>query len=227
MKRCIDTQIGKLLHEYEMGWLSDRDNERFELHLMDCEFCFAEVERFKNVARLLSEDEEIITTVTELVGTDDRPEGVRSRLRNLFWPKTNFFLKPAFAYTVVILLSAIIIQEIFIPSGWENRVRQVQMIDLVSTRGPLLTIHPEPEKDLILNFGFEDAVNGRLYQINLKSEKEGLLYSDHRFAFDSRQAGRLVIPYGSLSEGEYILIIEDPADTSMAGGDTLRFVIEF
>jgi len=227
MNKCIDSQMGRLLHDYEMGWLADEDNERFELHLMDCEYCFEEVEQFKHVARLLSEDEVVKTTVTDSFYSDEQKAGVWSKFRDLFWPKTNFFLKPAFAYTVVILLTAVIIQQTFIQFGRENRVKPVHMIDLVSTRGPMLTVQPEPGNDLILNFGFEDAVPGRFYQIVLKSERRGLLYSDNRFAFDSRQSGRLIVPYAKLSQGKHILIIEDPADTSITGSDTLRFVIEF
>lgn len=44
MGRCRDPQVGELIAQYEMGQLGDEDRDRFEEHLLDCEFCRRELE---------------------------------------------------------------------------------------------------------------------------------------------------------------------------------------
>jgi len=41
---CIDPQVGELITQYELGQLSDEERDRFEEHLMDCDFCRRELE---------------------------------------------------------------------------------------------------------------------------------------------------------------------------------------
>jgi len=44
MNECRDPQVGELITQYEMGELSDEERDRFEEHLMDCDFCRRELE---------------------------------------------------------------------------------------------------------------------------------------------------------------------------------------
>lgn len=43
MESCTDEPIGALRIQYELGQLNDADRERFEKHLLDCNFCFGEL----------------------------------------------------------------------------------------------------------------------------------------------------------------------------------------
>ncbi len=43
MENCTDEKAGALRIQYELGQLNDADRERFEEHLLDCDFCFREL----------------------------------------------------------------------------------------------------------------------------------------------------------------------------------------
>lgn len=45
MSRCTNEELGELITRYQMGQLSDEECDRFEEHVMDCEFCFRELEQ--------------------------------------------------------------------------------------------------------------------------------------------------------------------------------------
>jgi hypothetical protein len=54
---CTDESVGTLLGPYCLGILSDEDQERFELHLFDCEFCRQELEEMLPVATRLRQEQ--------------------------------------------------------------------------------------------------------------------------------------------------------------------------
>ncbi len=47
--KCTNPEIGKLIFMYELKLLSDDERERFEDHLLSCEYCMDEVWRFSPV----------------------------------------------------------------------------------------------------------------------------------------------------------------------------------
>ena len=57
MSQCTNTKIGQMLHNYELGLLSDEDKKRFELHLYECDHCAGQVREFNDVTRYLLADE--------------------------------------------------------------------------------------------------------------------------------------------------------------------------
>ena len=63
---CNDKGIGRLLHAYELGLLSDQDRARVEEHLIVCDICFEEVCRNAEAARLLRFDPETRRQVREI-----------------------------------------------------------------------------------------------------------------------------------------------------------------
>lgn len=50
---CIDTKIGNLIVQYEFGTLDAEEIEKYEDHLMECEFCRVEVEQMTETAQLI------------------------------------------------------------------------------------------------------------------------------------------------------------------------------
>ena len=50
---CIDHSTGNLIAQYELGLLDTEDRDRFEDHLMDCEFCRSEIEQMMPIAHIL------------------------------------------------------------------------------------------------------------------------------------------------------------------------------
>jgi hypothetical protein len=210
-----------------MGWLSGDDQERFELHLMDCSYCFNEARRFEPVAKHLSDDETIKAEVVSSIGAAGQEINFWSKLRELFWPKTNFLLKPAVVYLMILIILPIAYKGLRPPETTPTTINPALVADLVSLRGEIQTIHAESGSDIIINFAYDQAVAGNYYRVTLLSEYGYILYENRRMPFDRRQAAHLVIPAGLLSEGKYTLIIEDPADTSVFSKDTLRFQIEY
>ncbi|MCX6601837.1 MAG: hypothetical protein NT025_09815 [bacterium] len=53
VSNCKNPEIGKLIAHYEAGQLDDADRNRFEEHLLECDFCVEEVERMYPVATAL------------------------------------------------------------------------------------------------------------------------------------------------------------------------------
>ena len=56
MKKCF--------HAYELGFLSESEKEKLELHMMDCEHCFQQVQQLQKAADLLRNDSEVRGTYT-------------------------------------------------------------------------------------------------------------------------------------------------------------------
>ena len=52
---CTNPEIGKLLHAYELNSLNEEQNDRFEAHLIGCDYCYHEVIQFSNRAEIIIE----------------------------------------------------------------------------------------------------------------------------------------------------------------------------
>lgn len=222
MGKCVDKSVGRFLHDYEMGWLSEEDHERFELHLMDCKCCFDQVREFRHAASLLATDEEVRAAFR----SSGRVAGFWSRLFRYLWPEGNLFMKPALAYLCILILLPIALTGLFDRASEDGLARPVRTLELVSTRGALQTVQMDEGKDLVLNFGFAGAMPERQYRVILKSPGGDILFEQHDLTFDIRQSARLYVPFSILSSGEHTVIIQDPQDSSPMGTDTLRFLID-
>ncbi|MFH2035686.1 MAG: tetratricopeptide repeat protein [Candidatus Zixiibacteriota bacterium] len=66
MNRCINNKSEKLLHAYELGMLSGEELGEFELHLLECDYCFQKIKDLKKAAKLLRFDTDIQKTVCDL-----------------------------------------------------------------------------------------------------------------------------------------------------------------
>lgn len=227
MEKCTDADAGKLLHDYEMDWLSPEDQERFELHLMNCRYCFREVQRFKLAAILISKDDEIKAAFADSIHDTAKESKFWLKFLELFWPKTNLLLKPAVFYLVILIILPLAYTGLQYRLFNRGQVKPTQVVDLVTTRGSLQTIRPKPDYELILNFSYAEAVIGQSYQVTLQTEGGEMLYSNPNLLFDNRQLAQLAIPFNLLNEGNYFLIIDDIADTTQLGRDTLSFRIIF
>jgi len=77
---CTDKRFAQLLYAYELGMLDESDRAALELHLLDCEYCFARAEKFAPAAELLRESQSVRKVFGErpVRGTVSRPT-VRER----------------------------------------------------------------------------------------------------------------------------------------------------
>ena len=44
---CTNKRFADMLHHYELGMLTDEQRREFELHLLECDYCFGRVEKLK------------------------------------------------------------------------------------------------------------------------------------------------------------------------------------
>lgn len=66
MSGCQDPRIAHLLSAYELGMLGDEERREVELHLLDCDACYAELRQFQHAARLLRQDRDVRESVRYL-----------------------------------------------------------------------------------------------------------------------------------------------------------------
>ncbi len=119
MGACTDKRFQHLLYAYEQGMLSDEERRELELHLLDCEHCFKDVQEFREAAELIKHDSDVLRSVREFVehgpaASVVRDEGDRPRYRKL-WPR---FIPVVLAATAALVLLVLKPWEIeFRPAG--------------------------------------------------------------------------------------------------------------
>jgi tetratricopeptide (TPR) repeat protein len=101
MSDCVEKRFQGMLHHYELGMLPDDQRLEFEVHLLDCDHCLEQVQRFQRVSRLLTGDPEVQLTIREL---DDAATEASERraMPRLKWVWSR--LVPSAAAVVVFLL---------------------------------------------------------------------------------------------------------------------------
>jgi len=223
MSKCIAPQIGKLIHSYELKTLSDEDNEIFEIHLLECEHCFHDLNSMEKAFDIMATDTEFKHILREEASEEPTGETLWRKIWKYLWPDTNLLLKPALAYFVMLLLAY--------PSYLglkfieEDNIRQVQTLNLIPQRSAA-----EPVKtgdDILLSFVFVEAEAGRSYRITIKSDDKNIIFQDNDFTdFDEYQTGKLLLPAKKMKPGNYSLIIEDPRGEPPLNRQEYSFEIE-
>jgi tetratricopeptide (TPR) repeat protein len=84
IKPCAVPEIRKMLYAYELGLLDEKDRERVERHLMDCEDCFETARAFEDTAGLLKNSPAVRAEVAE--GQQRRAGATTSRIWRLWVP---------------------------------------------------------------------------------------------------------------------------------------------
>jgi hypothetical protein len=227
MFSCKEPSLGALLHAYELNALSREDEERFETHMLQCDFCFSEVELFMRESSLLLSDESVGELVRNAAGKTVMPESFAGRLWRHLWPQTPVLLKPALSYLVILLMLLPAYHGIR-NADPDNEIKTVQSIDLFpdrSSREETLTIGDGG--DGLINFLFRDAEPGKSYQVLIKSENGLIVYQEDSFnRFDRYGIGRLVLPISRMKTGMYCLVVTDLSMASPGGIQEYRFRIE-
>ncbi|MFC1475831.1 FlgO family outer membrane protein [Candidatus Zixiibacteriota bacterium] len=59
MSSCDNKRIAQMLYAYEIGLLSEKEQQEIELHLYRCESCFREFSRFRSTVDLLIHDSDV------------------------------------------------------------------------------------------------------------------------------------------------------------------------
>jgi hypothetical protein len=211
MSKCEDTDLGRLLHAYELGGLSEEDAESFEIHLLECEHCFGELKAFEEAAALLCSDQEVAELVGQnALGTEGSPGSVLERLWHHLWPDAPLVFKPILAYLLVLLL--------ILPAYWGLRrspvvgINPPQVMTLLPEKSPAEgKFQAGTDRDGELRFEFRDAIVNQSYLVLIESENGENIYRNRDFnTFDDYGWGELIIPHARMSPGYYKLTIAGP-----------------
>jgi len=218
-RECIDPKIGSMLHAYELGSLSDSDLENFEIHLMECEFCFKEVSEFEAKSQILLKDNDVQREVSDATAKS-------GHLKDYLWPDCPLIFKPAIAIFLILLL--IYPAYLGISQNGNENVRAVRSLSLFPTRsGDVEEISLNSKTDFVLSFAFPDAVERQAYSVDLRDDSGNIIYENESFTgFDRFKMGSILISSEILHSGTYRLIISDSDSTAARKPLVYDFVIE-
>jgi len=218
MTECTNKDVGKLLHGYEIGILSEPDCERFETHLLECEYCHNSLLEFEQTASLLKTSPKARAVIDEILMEEADAESLLGRIWNHLWPKAPFVFKPAVAYLLVLIL--------IIPAYHGLRKSEVttineikQTISLSPIRTATKALTKEISDNALLMFRFEGYQPGGKYRVVIESENGDIIYRNDDFkSFDDREIGSLNLAISRMKTGTYHMIITDmQADSSVTG----------
>jgi len=209
MSECTNKEIGRLLHGYEIGILSESDCEKFETHLLECEHCHNLLLEFEKQAELLRSSPKAKVVIDDILSEKEKRESFWARLWNHLWPKTHFILKPAITYLIIIVLA--------VPAYYGLKREPAPAIEEIRQ-----TIHLSPiriaaqalKKGLgdngLLTFRFDNYYPGNPYKVMIESEDGIIIYDNADFhSFDQRSIGNLSLDISGMKAGKYHMVISD------------------
>jgi len=95
-----------MIHAFELGILSEQEKDRFELHVLECPYCFEQLKSFGDRVRVLTTSPDIRNLLSADPGGTGAEVSWRSRLARLLWPEsTPVILRPALLLLVCLLLT--------------------------------------------------------------------------------------------------------------------------
>ncbi|PKK85060.1 MAG: hypothetical protein CVT49_00535 [candidate division Zixibacteria bacterium HGW-Zixibacteria-1] len=213
MAGCGDKHFEEMLHAYELGMLSDVDREEFEMHMMDCRFCFERVQKLAVVSHIVRHDPEIRTTIEETIETEEAEEET-----DLSEKKSSFFHKrlwPSLVPTLVVVGFLIVL----LMKPWQVDIHPTQ--EAVATQSRLAIMYfenltdPQDEQRLgdiitsllITDLSESEYVNvissQRLYDIARTMGKESHVGLDKETALEiARRADAKWMLLGSIHQSE-------------------------
>lgn len=191
-----------LLPAYEMGILSDKEREEFELHYFECDSCFEEVKEFEQAARLLREDSEVYKTARAIT----REQSAASFAENIRRIWSNF-RRYAFAKPIAV---AVLILILIIPSYLLLKSPdEIQVMNLMAVRGgEYEVLHLERGGNAEIHFVLTDAEPGRIYSLDINNFQGQTVYADSSFAgFNEKGQAIITVPVDRFTPGFYKLRI--------------------
>jgi hypothetical protein len=207
MSPCTDPKTGQLIHNYELNMLSGDELERFEIHMLECGYCFGETERFKEFGALLRTDPDVKQVVEGVLAKHSKAS-LWARLKQYLWPDTNLALKPAFMYLLIMLLIYPAYRGIIGLQG--EKIQTTKILTFIPSRSAGLSTSSKGH-DISINFVFLGAKPGKAYIVSILDSNRKSIYIDKNYRdFDQSGMGGLHLPQNALKPGLYSILIEDP-----------------
>ena len=208
MKRCTDSSLGKMLHAYELGRLSQADQDHYEMHMLECDACFGEVATFEEATSLLRKDKEVQAAIENTLASLRQRGTILSKLLSHLWPDGRVWQRPAIAYLAIVLL--MYPAYLGLSGSISSDIRQIQVLSLSGLRSSQEQVLSAGD-DVVIRFRSHGARVGETYKVTIASVETGLVFSDSLFSgFDLTETACLFFPAGWLAPGQYTVRIENP-----------------
>ncbi|UCC44669.1 MAG: tetratricopeptide repeat protein [Candidatus Zixiibacteriota bacterium] len=105
MSECIDKQLGRLLHAYELGMLSEEESDALEVHMLECMYCNDKVRQLQNTCDLLRHSPELRDFVGHLdKNANSSTRSAQSEEAPLTKPSRRTSLLRAWAAVLIVLV---------------------------------------------------------------------------------------------------------------------------
>lgn len=179
-----------MLHDYELGYLSEDDQYQFELHLYECEYCASQVRGFIEESRIMKTDPEARKVIAG--AAKSTPKVRKAYLRLLM-------------AAVLVLIVAVPVYKL----GMVDDVGEIhQTLELFPTRsGGTDVIYLDRDGSAEIRFyannSFRDGADILLSRFEGDTVRHIPDFSD----FTEDGFGALIMPLSDLHEGHYILKI--------------------
>ena len=205
MSMCNDKDKGQLLHAYELNLLSQEEKDEFEIHLLNCDYCFNEIKEFSPRGKLMVSSPEIKKALME---DEASKETHGQKIKRYLWPDNlPVLLKPALLLTILIIaVISLSYNNIYERTGMIRSAKVLYLTPERASDSPEIYITENDE--LILNFIYLDFNPKNTYQLVLTDDQGNIIYSNTNFNdFDNYNSGRLIIPENLLNAETYRLNI--------------------
>ena len=84
MSECTDRRFREMLHLYELGQLKPEHLEELEIHLLECDACFEEVQQFDRAALHLRHSDNVRAAIAQLAETKPESAGEKPFKKKLW-----------------------------------------------------------------------------------------------------------------------------------------------
>lgn len=240
MSECSNKELGSFLHAYELGILSDEDRNRFEIHVLECDYCYERLTGFEERATILRQSRSIRELAQQLPGGDPATGTFFRKLGSYLWPDKPILFRPALLYLVIIALLIPVTRGLWLVSqdGRTPPVRpRLDEYALVSpTSSPYLSLVPtrsgSPKISLSSNwdgrirFVHPDAVPGKPFDIRITAQDGSQLLELAGFrGFNEYGAAEAILPMPLIGPGQYRVVIRPVDSGDFSTVQEYRFLI--
>lgn len=217
--KCIDETAGTLLHAFELGLLSPEEKDRFETHLLSCNYCYAEVKKFMPRSIMLGRAEDVKKALQEKLEGIGTEQSSQKKLSQYLWPRLPLILRPAFLYFLILVLLVPSYMGLRKIAGYDRRseIESIQMIYLTPTRTPVKNVFESgKETDGVIFLACPGVDKDNRYILEILTESNlPVLVLDDFDKFDERGTTQLVLPWKLMKSGNYQLTVrESTADST-------------
>lgn len=216
---CIDKTTGNLLHGYELGILSESEQERFELHLLTCNHCFEELRKSSEISNLMINDSEVVKRINSFA--TKHPIDSKKKWKERPYP---------FKWIGLAALVFVIIIPMIMYTSFHRKTEStvVQKIELYPNRSIDSSFSVDKTTDIEIQFVFEDSDPDQTYLIRLFDEQGKIVYTnDHFSGFELSDFASITLSPSILKEGRYKLVITDPNGDQWTNSQEYRFTLQY